>query len=96
MSAIEGRREGPQLIVPALVFRPVPAADLTHVTGRALIDTGSTITGISPSIAASLDLVARGKRPLGSVHGEGQAERYPFRIGFGIASVDGADFPLCV
>ena len=47
----------------------------------ALVDTGSTTTGITPRVARRLDLAPRGKRPIGSIQGEGQAERYIFRLG---------------
>jgi hypothetical protein len=46
----------------------------------ALIDTGSTMTGIKRRVAESRNLVGRGKRPIGGIGGEEQAERYLFRI----------------
>ncbi|MEA3002472.1 MAG: hypothetical protein QOH81_1260 [Sphingomonadales bacterium] len=48
---------------------------------RALVDTRSTISGITRRVAEQLGLVGRGKRPLSSAQGEGQAERYLFRVG---------------
>ena len=45
------------------------------------MDTGATTSGITPRVAQHLDLPARGERPLGSVRGEEQAERYLFRVG---------------
>jgi hypothetical protein len=47
----------------------------------ALLDTGSTTSAITPRVAQKLKLTPRGKRPLGSAQGEGQAERYLFRVG---------------
>jgi predicted aspartyl protease len=53
---------------------------LTGFEATALVDTGSTTTGITPRVAARLGLAQRGKRPIGSIQGEGQAERYIFRV----------------
>lgn len=47
----------------------------------ALIDTGSSISGIAARIADQLSLARLGKRPLKSAQGEGQVERYAFRLG---------------
>ena len=47
----------------------------------ALIDTGSSVSGVASKLAKSLGLVGLGKRPLKSAQGEGQVERYAFRIG---------------
>lgn len=38
------------------------------------------MTGVKRSVAKTLDLVGRGKRPIGGIGGEEQAERYLFRI----------------
>jgi hypothetical protein len=54
---------------------------LTGTDAIALIDTGSTTSGITPKLAASLGLRGRGKKPIGTAQGEGQAERYMFRVG---------------
>jgi gag-polyprotein putative aspartyl protease len=66
---------------PVVILAPTPSTDLTGYEGVALVDTGSTTSGISPRVARQLALPKRGKRPLGSAQGEGQAERYLFRIG---------------
>jgi hypothetical protein len=81
MLEIDWRREQRRLVIPVLILAPSPAGDLTGVEGQALIDTGSTTSGITKAVASTLGLVGRGKRPLGSAQGEGQAERYLFRIG---------------
>lgn len=78
---IEWRHDGRRIILPVLVLRPAPVADLTGFEGTALIDTGATASGITPRVARALSLAPRGKRPLGSARGEEQAERYLFRIG---------------
>ncbi len=78
---IEWRHEGRRILVPVLILPPAPWTDLTGYEARALLDTGSTTTGITPRVARKLNLAKRGKRPLGSAQGEGQAERYLFRIG---------------
>ena len=47
----------------------------------ALIDTGSSISGIAARLSDLLSLTGLGKRPLKSAQGEGQVERYAFRLG---------------
>ena len=54
--------------------------DLSGVQAMALVDTGSSVSGISVGVAGSLDLVGLGKRPLKSAQGESQIERYAFRV----------------
>lgn len=73
-------------MLPVVLFRAAPLTDLSFVEGQALIDTGATISGISARVAAQLGLARRGKRPLGSAQGEGQAERYLFRVGLKLPS----------
>lgn len=68
------------MIVPVVIY-PGRPANLQGVHGRALIDTGSTTTGIVGGIARALDLARRGKKPMGGIGGEQQVERYLFRIG---------------
>jgi hypothetical protein len=78
--------------LPVVILPPTPSTDLTGYDGMALVDTGSTTTGITPRVARHLSLPKRGKRPLGSAQGEGQAERYLFRVGVQPPS-DGPSFP---
>src|SRR5882757_3735627 len=78
---IEWRHDGRRILLPVTILAPTPSTDLTGFEGRALVDTGSTTSGLTPHVARSLDLAKRGKRPLGSAQGEGQAERYLFRVG---------------
>ena len=47
----------------------------------ALLDTGSTTSGIAARLARQLGLKTRGKRPMSGIGGELQIERYVFRIG---------------
>lgn len=70
-----------RIILPVLILEPSPSASFEGHRGFALLDTGSTTTGVTKRVAKSLGLVGRGKRPLGSAQAEGQAERYLFRIG---------------
>lgn len=81
MSAIEWRSEPRRILLPCLVLAPFPATDLTGVEATALIDTGSSVSGVASGLAKDLGLVGLGKRPLKSAQGEGQVERYAFRIG---------------
>ena len=78
---IEWQHDGHRILLPIIILPPTPSTDLTGFEGRALLDTGSTTSGVTPRVARSLALIKRGKRPLGSAQGEGQAERYLFRVG---------------
>lgn len=80
MSHIEWAHDGRQLLIPVWILPPTPVTSFDGIDAVALIDTGSTTSGVSGSIATALALVGRGKRPLGSVGGEVQAERYLFRL----------------
>jgi len=77
---IDWRQDGRRIVLPILILRPDPSLELSGFEAQALIDTGSTTSGITPRVAESLGLPKRGKRPLGSAQGEGQAERYLFRV----------------
>lgn len=78
---IEFRHDGCRVLVPVLILEPSPSVSFEGHQGFALIDTGSTATGLTKRVARALGLIGRGKRPIGSVQGEGQAERYLFRVG---------------
>jgi hypothetical protein len=82
MSAIEWRREPRRILVPALILAPYPVTDLTGAEVKALIDTGSSVSGVARAVAEQLNLKGLGKRPLTSAQGESQVERYAFRVGF--------------
>ena len=94
--SIDGRHDRRRIILPVLILKPTPSFDLSGYQAQALLDTGSTTTGITPRVARSLCLARRGKRPIGSAQGEGQAERYLFRIGFHVVSPAPSDptFPF--
>jgi hypothetical protein len=92
MLAIEWRREPRRILLPCLILAPFPVTDLTGVDARALVDTGSSVSGVTGHLAESIGLVGLGKRPLKSAQGEGQVERYAFRLGL---SPDGENgFPF--
>jgi predicted aspartyl protease len=78
---IDWRRERRRILLPTLILRPYPVTDLSGVEATALVDTGSSVSGIAVSLAQSLGLVGLGKRPLRSAQGEGHVERYAFRVG---------------
>lgn len=78
---IEWRREKRRILLPVTILAPFPTTDLSGVEAVALIDTGSSISGIASILADQLALAKLGKRPLKSAQGEGQVERYAFRIG---------------
>jgi hypothetical protein len=78
---IEWRSDGRRILLSVLILPPTPSIDLTGYEALALLDTGSTTSGVTGRVARALALTRRGKRPLGSAQGEGQAERYLFRVG---------------
>lgn len=63
------------------VLPAYPATDLTGVDATALIDTGSSVSGVALRLARELGLARLGKRPLASAQGEGHVERYALRVG---------------
>jgi hypothetical protein len=89
---IEWRRERRRILLPVIVLAPYPVTDLTGVEATALIDTGSSVSGIASQLAQELGLAGLGKRPLKSAQGEGQIERYAFRIG--LRANDDSAFPF--
>jgi hypothetical protein len=78
---VEWQREHRRILLPVVVLAPYPVTDLTGIEATALIDTGSSVSGLAMDLARSLGLVGLGKRPLKSAQGEGQIERYAFRVG---------------
>lgn len=92
---IEWTRERRRILLPVLILRPFPITDLSGVKAKALLDTGSSTSGIASSLAQELGLARLGKRPLLSAQGEGQVERYAFRVGLEAPSSAGAPaFPF--
>ena len=96
MSALEWKRERRRILLPVRVLSPFPVTDLTGIDATALIDTGSSVSGIAVRVAQSLNLTPMGKRPLTSAQGQGQVERYAFSVGFwpGEGSSTGPTFPF--
>jgi len=81
MRIIEWRRDPRRIRLPVLILRASPAADVTGEAGTALIDTGSTVSGVATGIVETLGLRRRGRKPIASAQGLRDAERYAFRIG---------------
>lgn len=81
MPSIDWRHDGRRLIIPVLILAPAPSTDFSGVDGVALVDTGSTTSGVTSRVIDKLRLHRLGKRPLASAQGEGQSERCAFRIG---------------
>ena len=96
MSVIEWRRERRRILLPVLILAPYPVTDLTGIDARALVDTGSSISGVAVRIAEALNLKGLGKRPLNSAQGLGQVQRYAFRVGLRPAAgtVGAPSFPF--
>jgi len=80
MSEIRWQREDRRILLPIFILAPRPVDDLTYEAGTALLDTGSTTSGVARALAVKLRLPHLGKRVLGSVHGEAQVDRYLFRV----------------
>ena len=89
---IEWQHDGRRIVLPVLLLPPQPSIDLSGIPATALLDTGSTTSGLTARAAKTLGLPQRGKRPLGSAQGEGQAERYLFRFGMHLDQ-DAPSFP---
>ena len=86
MSAIEWQREPRRVLVPAIILAPYPVTDLAGSEAMALLDTGSSVSGVALRVAEKLSLTRLGKRPLTSAQGQGQVERYAFRVGLRVDS----------
>ena len=91
---IEWKHDGRQPLIRVSILAPAPHSDLRAETVEALVDTGSTTSGITSRIADSLGIVGIGKRPLVSARSDDQVERYVFRVGL-TGSPDGIpSFPF--
>jgi hypothetical protein len=75
-----------RIVVPVVVLPESESGRLDMVEGKALFDTGASVSGISKTIASRLGLVGRGKKPIVGVRGMEQVERYLFRMGFVIGN----------
>jgi len=96
MLVTEWKREHRRILLPVLILAPYPITDFAGVEATALIDTGSSVSGVAIRIAETLSLTRLGKRPLTSAQGQGQVERYAFRVGLwpDRASSDPPAFPF--
>ena len=81
MLHLECSNDRRRITLPIVILRPEPVTNLEGYRAMALLDTGATTTGITPRVADALGLLSLGKRPLGSAQGDGQADRYLFRVG---------------
>ena len=82
-----------RLICDILVLRPDDSTIVSGFRGRALSDTGATVSGIGPGPIAALGLSSYGKKPLGSATEEKMVAYYLFRLAFEAADPDGNDVP---
>lgn len=53
---IEWGHDGSRLVVPVIVYPPLTGTTFEGIAGNALIDTGSTTTGVTAKIAQKLGL----------------------------------------
>ena len=92
---IEWRHDGSRIVVPVIVYPPLTGTTFEGIAGNALIDTGSTTTGVTAQIAQKLGLQSIGKRLISTVGGEKHIDRYIFRIGLDgrAADTDAPTFP---
>jgi hypothetical protein len=81
MLHLECSNDRRRITLPVVILRAEPAADLSGHHAIALLDIGTTTSGITHNVVQALDLVGMGKRPIGFAQGDGLAERYLFRIG---------------
>jgi hypothetical protein len=96
MLHLECSNDRRRITLPIVILRPEPVTNLEGYRAMALLDTGATTTGITPRVADALGLLSLGKRPLGSAQGDGQADRYLFRVGlYPTTAIDGttASYP---
>ena len=91
---IEWRHDGRRLIIPLIIQAPEPLFSVDGYNGIALVDTGATISAVTPRVVRTLQLPQLGKRPLASAQGEGQAERYLFRFALQANRVHAPSFPF--
>lgn len=92
---IEWRHDGSRLVVPVIVYPPQTGTTFEGIAGQALIDTGSTTTGVTARIADQLGLRSIGKRLISTVGGEKHIDRFIFRVGLEgqAADSDAPTFP---
>lgn len=81
MLRIDWRREPRRILLPCLILPPFPVTDLSGLQATALVDTESSVSGVGQALAEAMNLSGLGKRPLKSAQGEGQVQRYAFRVG---------------
>jgi hypothetical protein len=48
---IEWRHDGRRILLPVIILAPTPSTDLAGFEGTALVDTGSTTSGLTPHVA---------------------------------------------
>jgi hypothetical protein len=94
MLHLECSNDRRRITLPVVILRAEPVTDLDGYRGTALLDTGATTSGITPRVADALGLMSFGKRPIGSAQGDGQADRYLFRLGLNATGETGDGFPF--
>lgn len=84
MPELSWTSSGNRILLDVLVFKPGSPSDLTGLDARALLDTGATVSGISPRIVAELGLQSHTKKRLKSATEERFVDYFLFRIGWNI------------
>lgn len=92
---IAWRHDNRQPIISVSILAPEPLSNFTEHSAPALVDTGSTTSGITRRVARELGLIGIGKRPLVSARNDDRVGRYVFRVGLRESdSSTGPTFPF--
>jgi hypothetical protein len=86
LRCIEWRHDARQPVISVSILAPEPLTNFTEHSVPALIETGSTTSGITRRVADELGLSGTGKRPLMSARHDDQVERFVFRVGLRASS----------
>jgi hypothetical protein len=84
---LKGNHNGRRILLEVAILKSDNQTDLTFEHATALLDTGSTVSGLGPKVISKLGLQSYGKRLLGSATELRMVDYFFFRIGlFGIAN----------
>jgi hypothetical protein len=78
---LEGQRHDQKILLTVSILASENPTDLTCLEAVALLDTGSTVSGLGPKVISELGLESYGKRLLGSATDLRMVDYFIFRIG---------------
>lgn len=93
LPSLSGNHDGRRVLVPVAVLGADNPADLTHVKGTALLDTGATASALTPRFVEKLGLISTGKRPIMVATEQRLVDFFVFRIGLFAGSLEQARWP---